>query len=339
MNFSQKIRSLWYGDTPSGRNARRVLKIIVIIGLFIGLFWIVPVREVIFALVTADLIYLLPGLLLVLPSVYLGAVQLKLLIRKHGINLSVIQILVINLTIKFYLLFLPGTLVGSGMRWYKFSQADGKVAESLVAIVFNRLLETFLVVALGLGFWVLSGEGIFQDKGIGLLVLLSVTIILWFILTRTSLLMYGWFKSRDLKLQRPFWQNLLNKFEKLLSAVSAYADFSALELFLVVTFGIVRILLSIVSFQLLAKSVGIELPFIDMGWIHSVVAMTALLPFSIAGGLGYREVSLIAMLGTFGISADLALAFSFLIFTRNVLLGLIGGALEAVHTIRVRHIS
>ena len=123
--------------------------------------------------------------------------------------------------------------------------------------------------------------------------------------------MYGWFESRDFKVQRPFWQNLLDKFEKLLSAVSAYADFSALELFLVVTFGIVRILLSIVSFQLLAKSLGIELPFIDMGWIHSVVAMTALLPFSSAGGLGYREVSLIAMLGTFGIGADLALAFSF----------------------------
>jgi uncharacterized protein (TIRG00374 family) len=339
MNFSQKIRSLWYGDTPAGRNARRALKIIIIIGLFIGLFWIVPVEEVIIALVTADLIYLLPGLVLILPSVYLGAVQLKLLIRKHGINLSVFQILVINLIIKFYLLFLPGTLVGSGMRWYKFSRADGKVTESLVAIVFNRLLETFLVVALGLGFWLLSGEVIFQDKGIGLLVLLSGTIILWFILTRASLLMYEWFKSHDFKAQRPFWQNLINKFEKLLSAVSTYADFSALELFLVVTFGVVRILLSIVSFQLLAKSVGIELPFIDMGWIHSVVAMTALLPFSIAGGLGYREVSLIAMLGTFGISADLALAFSFLIFTRNVLLGLMGGVLEAVQTIRVRHTS
>jgi uncharacterized membrane protein YbhN (UPF0104 family) len=73
-----------------------------------------------------------------------------------------------------------------------------------------------------------------------------------------------------------------------------------------------------------------------MGWIQSVVTLTALLPFSIGEGLGYREVSLVAILGTFGISADLALAFSFIIFIRSVMLGLVGGVIEAVQTLQVK---
>jgi hypothetical protein len=49
-----------------------------------------------------------------------------------------------------------------------------------------------------------------------------------------------------------------------------------------------------------------------------------------------REVTLVAVLSFFNISAEQAVAFSFLIFSRGVIISLIGGAIEAVDTLRNR---
>jgi hypothetical protein len=73
-----------------------------------------------------------------------------------------------------------------------------------------------------------------------------------------------------------------------------------------------------------------------MGWIQSVVAVTSMLPLSIGEGFGYREISLVAILGTFGITPDVALAYSFIIFGRSILQGIVGGIIEAIQTLQVR---
>lgn len=337
MHKTQLIREIWRGTTPTARRVRRAIKIFFLIALFIVLFWIVPIRDVIYALLNADPLNIFLGLILVFPVVFLGAVQLKLLIRRLGISLSVLQILGINLTIKFYMLFMPNAFVGSGLRWYKFSKPDGKTAEALAAVAFNRILDTFLVVVIGLGFWILSGDQVIQKGGIGLIIIIIGTVGFWYVLTRVSLPVYKWFTSRFMNYEEEsFWYRLVNKTGQLMVAVSTYAEFSVWELMLVITVGTARNLINVVSFLLLARSVGIELLYIDMGWIQSVVTLTALLPFSIGEGLGYREVSLVAILGTFGISADLALAFSFIIFIRSVMLGLVGGVIEAVQTLQVK---
>ena len=56
--------------------------------------------------------------------------------------------------------------------------------------------------------------------------------------------------------------------------------------------------------------------------------------FSIMEGLGVREVTLVALLSLFEISADQAVAFSFLIFSRGVIISLLGGLIEAIDTLR-----
>ena len=93
-------------------------------------------------------------------------------------------------------------------------------------------------------------------------------------------------------------------------------------------------LIGVVSVLSLARSIGISLSFLQMGWINSVVLFTTQLPFTVAGGLGIREVTLVTLLPTLGVSSDLALALSFLIFIRSVLLALLGGLLEAVRAFR-----
>jgi uncharacterized membrane protein YbhN (UPF0104 family) len=136
--------------------------------------------------------------------------------------------------------------------------------------------------------------------------------------------------------QRRYLHTLSVWFEKLLVAVAAYAEFPIWELVLMVFVGIFRLLLVLFGFQILAYSVGIYIPFVEMGWILSVVMLFALVPFTYAGGLGLREVGLVFLLSSFGVNSETAIAFSLLIFTRILLLGLVGGLLELVGTARVK---
>ena len=64
--------------------------------------------------------------------------------------------------------------------------------------------------------------------------------------------------------------------------------------------------------------------------MHAVSSLTAFTPISFAGGIGIRDISLILLLSLFGIDPQVALAFSLLLFGRNIFLSLIGGVLEAL---------
>jgi uncharacterized membrane protein YbhN (UPF0104 family) len=66
-----------------------------------------------------------------------------------------------------------------------------------------------------------------------------------------------------------------------------------------------------------------------MGWVLAVVQLITQLPFTAASGLGVREVTLVALLTTMGVSADLALALSLLLLVRGVLIAMTGGVVEA----------
>jgi len=338
MKLIEAVKWLWSDDSPSARRTRWVLKIALVFLLLIALFWVVDFGEVIHALATADPLFLIIGFALTFLRVYVTAVQLMILVRKQGINLGVDQIIYINLSVKFYLLFLPGDLVGSGIRWYKISQPSGKRAEALAALAFNSLLDLFLMFVLGLGFWLLSGQDYVQIDGRQLVALIFLTILLWFVLTRLSLPLSKIIASRAGRTySSSLFQFGMQILEKFLSAVANYADFSAWQLLLVTVVGISHQLVGIGSFVFLAKAVGIEMSFIEMGWIRSIVLLASYLPISFAGGLGVREITLVALLSTFGIRAELAIAFSLLLLARGVFLGLAGGLLEAIHSLRDRH--
>jgi len=124
--------------------------------------------------------------------------------------------------------------------------------------------------------------------------------------------------------------------EKLLLAVRAYAEMPLLDLLISVFAGISAQLIGVASNLFVARSVGIQLSFLELGWIAAVVNLATELPFAVAGGLGIREVTLLAIMSTFGISGEVILAFSLLLFARTVLVSLTGGAVEAFQTLRAK---
>jgi uncharacterized protein (TIRG00374 family) len=330
MQLTQAVRWFFQSTTQKAQRTRSIVKLAIVIGLFVVLFWIVPIQQVIQAMLSADPTLLAAGMVLGIVSTALTAVEMKPLVKNQGLQHGVLSILAINLAVKFYSQFMPTSLVGSGIRWYRLSQPGNKVAESLAALAFFRMLETFLTFSIGFGFYLLSDQ-MFLHLSTGWLVAMLLGIIFaWILITRYSLPIYRWFAARILPHLPNFALPLTRRVEKFFKAVSAFASMPALDLLLAVAAGVASTLTGIASGTLLAQSVGINISFIEMGWIQAILLLTTQLPFAVAGGLGIREVTLVALLAAFGIGADLALALSFLLLIRGILIAFIGGGVEAI---------
>jgi len=336
----ESLRWFIKSDEPKAQRARRIVNLIIVLGLFIAIFWIVPIKSVVQALSKTNPIFFLAGVLLSLGAIFLTSVLMMPLLSNQGIKRDFFHIYRINLAVKFYLLLMPTTLVASGVRWYRFAQPEGKVTESFVALAFFRLLDIFLTLTMGLGFLLISTQQRYQIGIVWLALLILFIIFLWVVITRYSLPLYKWFRTHvRLILDKSFLQPVLRVIEKLLSSASSYANIPVGGLLVFIIAGISSALVGVASGVFLARSIEIELGFMDLGWVLAIVSLAAQLPFTIMEGLGIRELTLVAVLSVFNISSEQALALSFLIFSRGVIIALIGGLSEALYAIRNKRIT
>jgi len=335
MKLPEPLRWLVSDASPRAKRLRQLLKLAFVLILFLILNRFVDFKVIFEVIAGANLYYVLAGYVVYIGSIYLTALQFKILAKQEDILLSLNQVVAINLSIMFYLIFLPGAVVGSGLRWYKVSQVRGKPTESFAAVVFNRLYDMFLIVVFGIGFWLLSDQSDTQSYAIGLFFILFLIALLWIGVTKISVPFSNFVNRLVTGTQEgTLLHVILGKTLKLLKATAVYGSISKTDLFSLVIVGIARLLVGLVVYILLARSVGIYLPMTTMGWIRSVVLLFAFIPFTIAGGLGIREIGLIAMLSGFGISAEVAVAFSIMLLAQSVFFGLVGGVIEAVDAIR-----
>jgi hypothetical protein len=92
---------------------------------------------------------------------------------------------------------------------------------------------------------------------------------------------------------------------------------------------ICRNAIGVAAFVCFARALLIGVPAMDLGWVRSALDLVLILPISIAG-LGLRDASLVTMLNHLGVPAAVALAFSFVLLGRTILVALLGGLVEGL---------
>ena len=309
----------------------KILKPLLLLGLLVGFFFYIPVKEIFAAVQSVD-----PGLfwgsfLVGFPALYLVAVQLWLLVRKQGISPFIHQIFVINMVVRFYSFFSPTSIIGSGLKWYKLS-SGGKEAEALSAVVFSRAWDIFLAIFWGM-LWVLLGVNSQFVHPVFFPVILSLLILGWFFIMRVSPVLGKWIQNKERLANHKIFQNLFSSMGKLFDAMIIYKNFSVIELLILCTASLSKEIISLMGHVLLARALHISISFVDLGWMRSIFFLSALAPFTMAGGIGLREVSIVLVMSAFGIDADLAVAYSFLLYARSLMLHLSGGVIELLSLI------
>lgn len=327
----------WIGSdaAPQKKIILQTIKLIILVGLFIGLFWMIPIQNVVQVIASADLILLSIGLLLGLPMIYINSFELGILTRKHGVIIPTSKLFAINMVVKFYQLFLPGAIIGSGIRWMKISP-KGKSIETLTAMAFYRLLDLFLVISIGV-FWFATGVSQLEINAWVIAGYFFGVVVLWLALTKGSLRIAIWLEQKPFgPSKRPAFQVTRGYLERLIKSLAVFSDLTGKELAMLVSAGILSDIVSLISYVFIARSIGIDISVANLGWMRSVFLLASLSPFTIAGGLGIREVSFVLMMSTFDIRSEAALAFSLLIFCRTLFLSIIGGIIDLVDTISSR---
>ena len=329
----QNIIKKWRSkiSEPKIRKPLQYFKIGLLITLFLFLFYIIPFDDVLQVLKNTNILFFLVGIMLGLLNIYLKSVRLELLTRKQGLTISTNRLFLINLTVKFYLLFLPGTIIGSTIKWGKISPEE-KSAEALAAVTFNRLIDIFIIVITGL-FWFLYSIGHDNLHWVTIVAFLFTIGIFWILFFIFIRYLANWIDNKNLNSNRQNWNWFLRYLRKILDSLNKYGDFNIRNIVYLFSIGMLAYVVALLSYIIIANSSGIWLSIITLGWIQAIIDLASITPLSIAGGLGIRDVSHVVLLSLYDIKAEVALAFSLLLFARTLILSLLGGIIEFIEVI------
>lgn len=300
-----------------------LLKIVVSGILLFYLFTIIPFSKILSSLKSAEINLVLTGLILTVPIIYLSALETQFLLKIQDMTIPVIEIIKINLSTSFYGLFLPGTLSGGAIKWYKLTEHGSKSSAAAV-VIFNRFLELLMIVLIGLIFSLptLSSSG-YQKLDLAWMLLFLFMIILYLLLLNKRVL--------DC-IEKIVLNVLLPKFleEKACKFIASMKQFENIKL--KDRLEIFGLLLSyhgigIISFYCFAKSLNLDIDIWIIGWVRSVIAISVMIPLSFAG-LGIREGMLVFLLNQYGVPPNESMALSFLFFTRTLFNSMAGALFE-----------
>ncbi len=295
-----------------------VLKALVTSGLLYYVFSRIGFAEIVAAIASARMDFFAAAFLLVLLMNWVSSCRMKRLTERQGMTVSRRKIFEINLITNFYGLFLPGSLAGGAVRWNKLYKTDKNGTGALVAIVFNRFILTTATAATGMVFWVLAG-----NHGANAAAGLSLAGILAILLGLQGAMMH----NRIFPRVERFLEGRLGK---LALSLRQHADLPTTSLLRLAALSFAEEFLGVVSYYFVSRAIGMEVSFVQLGWIRSCILVVTMLPISISG-FGVREGTLIALLAPYGVDGTVAVAFSLLLFARSLLSAAIGGVLETAN--------
>lgn len=305
--------------------AAKIVVSLVLAGLVVHL---VPLGRVTRALASAEPLPLAAGMLLAPVYLWAAAAQQSLLLRGHRITLPAAGVFQLNLATGFYSLLMPGVLAGGAYRWYRLSAGGAQAVEALLFLVSSRIVELGALAILGLAAFALGRP---PGAGLGTAVALGIA---------AAGLVVAVVAVADRRLVRLARSRLPDEPVNAVArsagrALDALLSLGSMPRALVARMAmwlLMRHVVEVLSFALLAAAVGISLPALAVVWVRSFVVLAVMLPLSIAG-IGVREAGLVMALAPYGVASEQALAFSLLLLGRMVVMGLVGGGVEAWRTL------
>ncbi len=316
------------------QRTKKTLKAILVLGFLIAFFYYVPIGDIYRAILSANLFLFCLAVFLGVPGMFLSTLSTWLLARRQQILISLWDFFLFNLSIRFYSFFSPASAVSTAMRWHKLSAGD-KGAEALSAIALTRVLSIFVAVSMGL-FWALSNINQKLISPFVFILLFASIIIGWLIFTRLSPILANAFHRWSQKTVHPWTKRIGEFLERFFASTEEYAKMQSLELSIIAIINLGNEFLGLLAYILIARALGIPLSFVDLGWLRAISFLAALAPFTLAGGVGLREVTVILTMSAFNINPDLAAAYSFLIYARSVAFALLCGTIELGLLLRPR---
>jgi hypothetical protein len=262
---------------------------------------------------------LIPAILLNLPLLFVKSIRWKIFLDAQHLLLSVKEAVSIYLSSLYIGFITPGRLGEVVKALYLKQRNITSFSKGLSSTIIDRLLDLYLLILIAS----LGVYDLLKNHTTGF------WFFLWLILILLSPLIIFHPKSFNLMTHFLFKKILPNKFkDKFDKSLSEFSQ-GISQIFRPGFF--IGILLTIFSYSLfflqcylVAKSIGLQLSYFDLALIMSLVNLISFIPISISG-LGTREASMVFLFKNIGLSAEVAVSYSLLVFfTSFICGGLIG---------------
>lgn len=282
----------------------------------------------------------------------MAAAKWQLLLRAQGVQIGFFRVWQFNIIAAFYGLVLPGTESGNAVKALllgRISRRATGVWAAMLADQLNLLLAFALIAFAGVSFIAtdaqLAGRSAWIT-GAGLTVAAVLLFHLLFLAPPAAAFIRRLLRPVSRLLRWPgrqrasrqekgakdgsesggnaageegwlarFWDGMAGYQRRLPTLCLATLLSGAYQGFLVLA-----------AYQL-ALGLGIQVSYLNLLWIMTLVAIAQALPITFAG-IGVREVALTYLLGGLGVPGALAIALSFAVLALNAALGLPGAVLQ-----------
>jgi hypothetical protein len=228
-----------------------------------------------------------------------------------------------------YSMILPGVL-STGAKWYILKKDSGKGSNVLSSMVYNQLFTIFIMIVFGLAALMITNPVILLKEDVNDRWLLPVVCgILLTVIIVISLLLLNSRTGKKINngidyLLKLFPLKMRQKGHEILEQISVFQTAGAEFHFMIALITIIDTLIcSFIVYLLSARAANVAAPVGVLVWICAAIFVLGRIPISMAN-LGVREVTLVGILGIYGVEKSQALLMSMIIFSSLIFMAVIG---------------
>jgi uncharacterized protein (TIRG00374 family) len=270
--------------------------------------------------------YLVGALAASMAGVVLRAYRWQILVNDQGVTASLGELTALWFVSFLFTNILPSGIGGDAVRAYELSRSSERGAQAVTSVLVDRFvglfaLQTIALVALAFSWRLMPDQLVFIT-----VLLFSISLLAAAVLAFPPL----WNAAEK---WIPFFDRLLSiKFiRSLVDSLQSYTHSALLRAFVV---GLVFNILLITITVLVARGLGDTLPLPYYMIFVPIASIVILVPISFAG-LGVREGTYVFLFSLVGVSREMALSISLLIYAvGTVAPGIVGGVIYIVRNVR-----
>ncbi|HUT45719.1 MAG TPA: lysylphosphatidylglycerol synthase transmembrane domain-containing protein [Sedimentisphaerales bacterium] len=315
--------------TRSKQLAKLLIRALITAGLLVWVFSQIDLGQFGQAVKTARWQLLIAVWVLTVIFFWIRSIKMQLILKKQDCTVGIATIFRASAVTSLYSMILPGVL-STGAKWYILKKDSGKGSNVLSSMVYNQLLTMFVMIVFGLAALMITNPILLLKTDVqnrwllplicGILLTVIILISLLLLSSRTGGKIIDGFGF----LLRPFPVKIRQKGREILDQIATFQTAGAgfhLKIASVTTID--TLIGGVIIYVLSARAANVTAPAGVLVWICAAICVLGRVPISVAN-LGVREVTLVGLLGIYGVEKSQALLMSMILFSALVLMAIIG---------------
>lgn len=315
--------------TRSKQLTKFLIRALITAGLLVWVFSQIDLGQFGQAVKTARWQLLIAVWVLTVIFFWIRSIKMQLILKKQDCKVGIATIFRASAVTSLYSMILPG-LLSTGAKWYILKQDSGKGSNVLSSMVYNQLVTMFVMIVFGLAALIITNPVLLLKTDVnnrwllpficGILLTVIILISLLLLSRRTGGKIIDGFGF----LLRPFPVKIRQKGLEILDQITTFQAAGAGFHLKIASITIIDTLIGgVIIYVLSARAANVAAPTGVLVWICAAICVLGRVPISVAN-LGVREITLVGLLGIYGVEKSQALLMSMIIFSALVFMAVIG---------------